>query len=97
MHEEHIDARKIVNERLFSADGSNILFEHINNVLKSKKLVDNFKITVDFNDIDLVSTSFVGRFQEQVLMFKKKHPNCQLKIINIRPEIKRQFTKSESQ
>ena len=93
MQEIHVDAKNIVNERLFSADGSNTLFDHIYSQVQSFNSDDSFSVVIDFYSIDLVSTSFVGRFQEHIVRFKHKYINGKLKIINIKPEIKRQFTK----
>jgi anti-anti-sigma regulatory factor len=87
---------KIIGDRRFSADGSNILFNHIDSTLKLNLSDTPNSIIVDFSSINLVSTSFIGRLQTRIMLFKNQYPSITLRFINLRPEIKRQFLKTKS-
>jgi len=88
---------KIIGDRRFSADGSNTLFNHIDETLKSAEQDGIDLILIDFSSINLVSTSFIGRLQSRISQFKINHPDIKLRFTNLRPEIKRQFLKKDEQ
>lgn len=92
-----IVAKTIIADRRFSAEGSNLLFNHITDVLEASDLNDIECVVLDFQGIDLVSTSFIGRFQTKITAFKSIHPSIKLRIVNLRPEIKRQFLRNDIQ
>ena len=84
--------KNVIGDRRFSADGSNLLFKHINDDLN---LTSVDLLILDFKEVNLVSTSFIGRMQTWISIFKAKNPKIKLRLIDLRPEIKRQFQRKD--
>lgn len=86
--------KTMCKDRLFSAIGANILFEEVTNTI-NKTSDSEFEIFINFEGISLVSTSFIGRFHEHMNTLKIDH--CiKFKLLNLKPEIKRQFMKIDA-
>jgi len=90
-----IAVRTICNDRLFSADGANILFNYL--ILEINKLnySEEVEIEIDFDGVPLVSTSFIGRFHERMNFTKTNYKIAKFRLRNLKPEIKRQFLKND--
>ena len=86
--------KSICKDRLFSAIGSNIIFDEIIDTI-NKTSDNSFEIIINFEGISLVSTSFIGRFHEHMNDLKKKY-TIKFKLTNLKPEIRRQFMKIDA-
>lgn len=90
-----IFVKTICNDRLFSAEGANILFNHLICELNKLEYSDNAEIEIDFEGVPLVSTSFIGRFHERMSFTKINFKIAKFWLRNLKPEIKRQFLKKD--
>mgnify|MGYP000880179007 CR=1 FL=1 len=87
----YFSVKDICTDRLFSAEGSNILFEIINKKLMTEYNSTNIEIHIDFKDVYLVSTSFIGRLQEHISQTKTNESISKIRLLSLRPEIRKQF------
>jgi hypothetical protein len=92
---KHFLVTELCNGRFFSAEGSNVVFEIINNYLASLESTEALEIEIDFSGISLVSTSFVGRFQEHIKSTRAKYNLRKIRLLSLQPLIKRQFLMSD--
>lgn len=51
----------------------------------------NIEIHIDFKDVYLVSTSFIGRLQEHISQTKTNESISKIRLLSLRPEIRKQF------
>jgi hypothetical protein len=87
----------ICKDRLFSAEGANILFGYLATELNIRTIEsDEVEIEVYFDKINLVSTSFIGRFHELMTSTKCSYKIKTFRLKNLKPEIKKQFLKTDS-
>ena len=87
------NVKEIAGDRVFSAEGSNILFDHISEELKEICLTDEILVELSFGDVAVVSTAFIGRFQEHVATLKSQYLSLRFRLTELRREIKSQFLK----
>jgi hypothetical protein len=85
------EVKSVVGEKLFSAEGSNILFDKITADLQASTERGSIELIIDFESIPVVSTSFIGRFQQRAEKIKIDLPVEKLRLINLKKEIKAQF------
>lgn len=91
-----IKIKDVCSDRVFSAQGANLLFDHIFKIFENGELSQNRELHIDFDKIPLVSTSFIGRFLEQLTLSKTKFNFSKIRLLNLKSEIKRQFQKTDS-
>jgi|GEM_PF-7026370 hypothetical protein len=83
----------VVADKLFSAEGSNILFDYICSEITADRSNETKELIIDFEGIPVVSTSFIGRFQQRTEKIKRELGVEKVKLINLKKEIKSQFLK----
>lgn len=84
---------RLLKEQLFSAMASNALFDYLEKRFQDEK--DLIEVVFDFEDVEAVSTSFVGRFQERLNVVKLNHPVTRFRVVNMRVVIAKMFIQKE--
>lgn len=90
---KNYEVKSVVGDRLFSAEGSNVLFDHITTDIQASANTEPIALIIDFEGVPVVSTSFIGRFQQRAEKIKKDFRVETLRLINLKKEIKVQFLK----